>query len=246
MQLWADFHTHTVYSHGQGSVQENVQAAYKAGLRAVGITDHGPANLFGVGVRGLNMFARIRQDAQRAALATPGLQVLVGVEANVVGTNGQLDIPAWLQAELDIVLAGLHVLVRPQMYWPAAQLAGKNLLARAWQGGRKAALVANTDALVAAVYKNRIHIVTHPGYRLPVDTKELAKACAARNTAMEVNTSHPHNTTDYVRLVFEAGAKLVVNSDAHEPGRVGDLAAGQQLLKKADIPVCAVINACIK
>ncbi len=244
MQLFADFHTHTRHSHGTGTVLDNVRAARAAGLQMVGITDHGPANLFHVGVQGLHVFAQIKAEARRAESLVPAVKVLVGVEANVIGTDGRLDIPPELQEKLDIVQAGLHVLVRPHSWIDAAGLAGKNLLARWRPRFRRPALVANTDALVAAVYRNRIDIVTHPGYRLPIDTRELAKACAARGTALEINTSHPHTTVAYIRLAAAAGAWLVVGSDAHEPARVGDLAAGIRLLEEAGIPAAQVLNAC--
>jgi len=46
--LW-DLHTHTTYSHGTGSIEDNVRAAREAGLAAIGISDHGPDHkLYGV------------------------------------------------------------------------------------------------------------------------------------------------------------------------------------------------------
>lgn len=243
MQLYADFHTHTCYSHGEGTVLQNVQAAAAAGLTGVGITDHGPANLFRVGVENLGVFARIREEARQAERQVPGIKVLVGAEANIIGTDGTLDIPHALQQQLDIMLAGLHILVRPKSLGQAADIAGKNCLGRYWRRARLAALVANTDAVCAAVCHNRVDIVTHPGYRLPIDTKELARVCAATGTAMEVNTSHNHASVEYVRIVAAAGAPLVVSSDAHQPSRVGDLAAGLRLLELAGVDPAQVRNA---
>ena len=41
MELTADYHTHTPYSHGKNTVLENATAAKKLGLKEIGITDHG-------------------------------------------------------------------------------------------------------------------------------------------------------------------------------------------------------------
>ena len=50
IKLYADYHTHTVYSHGTGSIMDNVMAARKKGLTEIAITDHGISH-FAYGVR---------------------------------------------------------------------------------------------------------------------------------------------------------------------------------------------------
>ena len=45
MKLTADYHTHTPYSHGKGTVDENAARAKALGLKQLGITDHGFAQL---------------------------------------------------------------------------------------------------------------------------------------------------------------------------------------------------------
>ena len=44
-KLLYDHHTHTTFSHGKGSIEENVKEAIAKGLTSVGITDHGPGHL---------------------------------------------------------------------------------------------------------------------------------------------------------------------------------------------------------
>ena len=41
MNLNADYHTHTVFSHGKGDVIDNARAAAEKGLKELGIADHG-------------------------------------------------------------------------------------------------------------------------------------------------------------------------------------------------------------
>ncbi|MBF1138496.1 MAG: PHP domain-containing protein [[Eubacterium] sulci] len=40
-----DYHTHTTFSHGTGSIEDNVKVAISKGLKALAISDHGPGHL---------------------------------------------------------------------------------------------------------------------------------------------------------------------------------------------------------
>lgn len=241
--IHTDFHTHTVYSHGKGTVEANVRAARRKGLKGIGISDHGPANLFGVGVARLTTFERIRADVRLAALKYPDIRVYFGVEANVVSTEGHLDIPPAMQNEFDYILAGLHPMVRPLSLVQMGGLLWQNLRGRWDDASRKRARVRNTDALIQAVYRNRIHVVTHPGYRLPIDTRELARACADTGTALEINTGHDHITVEYIRIAAHEGARFVIGSDAHSPDRVGDFTRGLALAREAGLTPEHIVNA---
>lgn len=239
MYVHSDYHTHTRHSHGQGTVAQNAAAAAARGLRCVAISDHGPANLFGVGVADLHAFSLIRKEIEKVREVRPHIEVLLGVEANVVSTEGHLDIPSEMQGGFDVVLAGLHPWVRPLSLFQWGRLSYLNAHGR----GSRRALVANTDALVAAVYCNRIDVITHPGYRMPVDTRELARACVVRGTALEINTGHDHISIEYIRLAADEGAEFVIGSDAHSPERVGDFARGVELALRAGLTVDQIRNA---
>ena len=41
MVLFGDYHTHTKFSHGKGTVEENARTAREMGLKQIAITDHG-------------------------------------------------------------------------------------------------------------------------------------------------------------------------------------------------------------
>ena len=45
MEILADYHTHTVYSHGKGSIEDNVKVAISKGIKKIGISDHGYKNV---------------------------------------------------------------------------------------------------------------------------------------------------------------------------------------------------------
>jgi len=240
--IFADYHTHTRHSHGKGSVLENVRAAKRRGLSAVAVADHGPASLFGVGVEGLSAFDAIRREVLAAKKEYPGVEVLLGAEANVISEDGELDIPLELQERLDVVLVGLHPLVRWRPLVKGASLLAANVLG-AWTRDDRHARERNTRAIVNAVRYNRAHIVTHPGYRLPIDTRSLAKACAMTGCALEINAGHDHTTAEYIRVAKAEGAKFALGSDAHSPERVGDLKKAVDLALKAGLTPRDIVNA---
>ena len=89
MRLTADYHTHTVFSHGKGTIYENVKAAADANLKEIGITDHGFAHpAFGLTERKIPKMRALCDNAQ----SETGVKVLLGVESNITGINGVSDL----------------------------------------------------------------------------------------------------------------------------------------------------------
>ena len=244
MDGFADFHTHTVYSHGRGSVLDNALAARRRGLLQVGISDHGPASLLGVGIDGVDALRRLRDDIDGLQRSEGvGVQIFLGIEANVVDLKGTLDVPEEVLTRLDYVMVGLHVPVRPRRLADALRFAAVNGPARWLPAVGRRARFLNTEALIGAVNRYPVDVVTHPGWRLPIDTPALAAACAARGTALEVNASHHHGGVPYIRAAAAAGVDFVVGSDAHCPERVGDFRRAFALLKAAGVGWERVRNA---
>ncbi|NLK08020.1 MAG: PHP domain-containing protein [Firmicutes bacterium] len=237
----ADYHTHTYHSHGKGSVEDNVKAALNKGLEAIAITDHGPANLFGVGVKNLKTFELIRQELEACQVKYPAIRILLGVEANIISLGGTLDIPIDQLHEFDIILAGLHLLVYPDNLATALLFSG-NLVGRFWARLKNALREINTQAVIASLNRYPIDILTHPGLHVNIDTEAVGSACCQTHTYMEINTSHDHITPEYLKIAYDAGARFVIGSDAHSPHRVGDLISGVEFAKTAGVPLTAIHN----
>ncbi|NPV69621.1 MAG: PHP domain-containing protein [Firmicutes bacterium] len=233
-RVFADYHTHTRYSHGTGSVRDNVRAAVSMGLSEVGITDHGPAMLW-IGTK-RSRWGALLQDIEECQREFPQIKVLAGIEANVVSLDGRLDTPPEIDARLDIRLAGIHLQVLPPTLDDTLRLMVNNLtLARWTRAGSRRARVDNTKALVEAVYRNRIDLITHPGLKVNIDTAELARACVRKGTALEINASHTRSGPDYVRVAARQGAKFVLSSDAHDPRDVGRVERAAAIAEKAGL-----------
>lgn len=239
----ADYHTHTRHSHGTGSVLDNARAAARRGLEAVGIADHGPAMYPWLGVGSARTYDRIREEAADAARRT-GVKVITAAECNIIGPDGELDLSVRDLRKLDLVLAGLHLMVVPVTLAAGASLLLPNMGPWRWlRRVRERARATNTKALVEAVRRHPIDIVAHPGLMLPVDTPELARACAARGTRMEISSFHRGTDEAYVRAAARQGADFVLSSDAHSPARVGDLDAALRVARRAGLSPERVMNA---
>ena len=76
MILTGDYHTHTKYSHGKGTVLENACGAKEKGLKEIGISDHGFSHpAFGLTKRKLG---GLKTDCENATKQT-GVKVLRGI-----------------------------------------------------------------------------------------------------------------------------------------------------------------------
>jgi putative hydrolase len=241
MKLYTDFHTHTRYSHGKGSIKDNVAAAQRKGLAAVGISDHGPANLF-IGTK-LDDFKRMRDEIEELKPVFGGIQILLGCEANIISIDGEIDIPDHILKELDYCMVGFHPMIWPRRWRDIRYLTLDNILSRGLKFFKEKALQNNTDALIRAMENHKIHIITHPGYHLPIDTARLAAAAARFGTALEINAGHGYMTTAYVKIAQKQGAKFAIGSDAHRPEDVGNFDRGIEIAEQAGITASDIINA---
>lgn len=241
VRIIADLHTHTRYSHGKGTVLDNVTVALARGLQAVGITDHGPrsAPWIGASVRAL---AQMRQEVAQVDQRAIGIRVLAGAECNIISVRGDLDVPAHIRHDLDLVLAGLHPGVLPASGKDWLLLSGNNWVARFSSNLRRKARLINTQAVVEAVWNNEIDVITHPGYHLDIDTVELARVCAQRDTALEINARHGEMTVAFCRAAARQGVRFVINSDAHRAVEVGNQSRGIAVAVAAGLEPEQVLN----
>ena len=59
IEIQADLHTHSDLSDGKGTLEENVEAAYRQGLGCIACTEHGPRHMkAGISMRQLSELRR--------------------------------------------------------------------------------------------------------------------------------------------------------------------------------------------
>lgn len=242
MKIFADYHTHSIYSgDAKGTIEENVEAAKKKGLREIAITDHGPKHI-GYGVKKKNI-KKIRKEIDKLNRENPDIEVKFGLEANIIGTDGKIDVDEGMREELDILLAGFHFGSIPDKLIEGTKVQLYNILSPLLPSIERKSRVINTKSVVEALSKYDIDILTHPGAKASIDTREVARVAVKNDTALEINSSHGHLTVEYIKVAMKEGAKFAINSDAHTPEDIGNVEKGINRALQAGLSVDSIINA---
>ena len=224
----ADYHTHTRYSHGKGTPEQNVQAAIACGLRRVAISEHGPAHMF-FGVRGEKLRALRREVDDLARRYAGDIEVLMGMECNLTAF-GRCDAPKD-RSMFDVLLLGFHKGIMPldrcvaRCSMEALGLARPNP-------------VQTAKALLAAGETYHIDIFAHPSLYTAADIGTLATGARELGIALEINGARVTMRDDQLRTTKEKGAKLIIGSDAHTPQRVGDFSLALAAAERAGVLDC--------
>lgn len=242
MALLGDYHTHTVYSHkrhGKGTIEENVQAAVKKGLRQIAITEHG-FNQTSYGVK-REEIALQRAEIDEIKDRYP-IEILLGVEADIISLNGDLDITKEDYKKLDILLCGFHKLVKANRLRDKFGFIIKNTLSNIFHFTSKKQRERNTNAYISAMKKYDIDVITHLNHVCKVDVQKVAKVARETNTYIELNGKRLGMSDKEIMLAYKEGAKFIINSDAHSPKRVGECHKGLEAMLRLRIPESAVVN----
>lgn len=222
MQLIADLHVHTVASgHAYSTIEECAKAASTKGLKYIAICDHGPALLGGAS---LYYFWNLRVLPEEMC----GVRVLKGVEANIINSNGEIDLTEEVLKTLDIVCVGFH---------PVCDFESRSAKE-------------NTKTLLKAMENPFIDIIVHPGNPyFPVETDKLVEAAKKYRIYLEINNSSFFIRTgsydkcfEIAKSAFAAGIDITINSDAHISGSVGNFSEAVELAEKAGFTSERVLN----
>lgn len=241
MILTGDYHTHTPYSHGKNTVEENVARAKELGLMEIGISDHGFSHkTFGLSRRAVQAY----KAECKAAAEKYGINVLVGIESNIRGVNGAADLTEKDYENFDIYLCGTHMLVRYVTLRDSFVYGGKNILtAKLHAKPSKKQVERNTKAYINTIKNNPIDAITHLNYCCPSNAVEVAKAAADYGTYIELNSKKAHLTDEELcDIVAKTSARFIIDSDAHSASRVGDMKIVEEQLARISFPLDRIDN----
>ncbi len=241
MILTGDYHTHTPYSHGKNTVEENVAKAKALGLKEIGIADHGFSHItFGLSRKKVGAY---RAEC-KAATEKYDVNVLVGIESNIRGVDGKTDLTEKDYDNFDIFLCGNHIVVWYDKFSDFLTYGVGNFLSNKFRKtpGEKQ-IQRNTKAYINAVQKNPIDILTHLNFRCPANALEVAKCAADYGTYIELNSKKVHLTDEELsEIVAKTSARFVIDSDAHSASRVGDKLIVEEQLARIHFPLERIDN----
>lgn len=242
MALLTDYHTHTKFSrhgHGKGTIEDNVRSAYEKGLSQIAITDHGfNQKLYGVRRKDI---PTVKEDIENAKEMYP-IDVLLGVEANIISSNGDIDILPEDMENLDILLCGFHRLVKAPTRREQMKFVFKNIMCEIFHHTSRKQREKNTNAYINAMRKYDIDILTHLNHVCKVDVEKVARVAKETNTYIELNGKRLGMSDKEILKCLEIGCKFVINSDAHSPSRVGECHLGLEAALRLRIPDSAIAN----
>jgi putative hydrolase len=224
--LVGDCHSHSDWSDGGSDIRTMAVAAMALGHSYLVLTDHSPRLTVAHGLDAGRLRAQLDVVAGLNEELAP-FRILTGIEVDIL-EDGALDQDERLLAELDLVVASVHSKL-----------------------SMEAPLM--TRRMLAAVESPHVDILGHCTGRKLVgrgrkpsafDAERVFAACAAADTAVEIN-SRPERRDPPPELLgraVEAGCLFSIDTDAHAPGQLEWLWLGCEQAAEAEVPVERVVN----
>lgn len=225
-ELKGSLHNHSDWSDGRNTLTQIAEHALELGLAYWAITDHSKASFQANGLdvaRLRRQAAEIRALNEHWAAEDVEFRLLHGSEVDILKDG--LDFPDEVLAELEVVVASLHVPGRDE--------------------------ADNTRRLIRAAQNPYVHMLGHPSGRLllerkpyPVDLRAVIDACADTGTWIELNASPYRLDLDWRHWHYarQKGVKCVVNCDAHRLEHFGYLRLGAGLARKSGLESGEIVN----
>ncbi len=214
-----DMHVHSTYSDGAATVAENLIAGERVGLSALTCVDH---------VRSDTEWAPQFAEEVRGLARGAKLEVRSGLEAKILDTTGELDLPADTGGVDRIYAADHRVPLEDGPADPA-------VIRRALEEGDRdpaAVLDAIVTATANALSRRPNLVIAHLFSVLPkVGLEEssvnqdildgLARTAAERGAAIEVDERWCCPSVRTLRTFRSAGVPILLSTDSHSPETIG-------------------------
>lgn len=220
-----DPHIHSIASGhaGRNTITDLAKKAASVGLKAIGITDHGPATL---GSSRASYFRNLAYAPKKRC----GVDILYGVELNILDKNGTVDLDDEVLTGLDYAIISMH---QPNY--------------------KSGSVEENTFAYVNTMKHPRVKIIGHPeDVKFPVDFEALIVAAKHFGVAIEINNSSlspegyrgdvRENVRKMLLLCKKHECPVVLSSDSHGANCVGDFSHALELVRECEFPEGLILN----
>jgi len=225
-EVRGDLQMHTTASDGKGTIEEMAAAAEALGYQYIAITDHSKrVSMSGLDAKKLRAHWKAIDGWNAGGAGRERrLTILKSVELDIL-ENAKLDLPDDVLAEADYVVATIHY--------------GLN------QSERQL-----TERLLVAVEHPWVDAIGHPTGRVvnrrepyPLDFERVARAAAAAGCLLEINGSERMDLPDTMAAAAkQAGARLVLSTDAHHPSHLAHMRYAVDLARRAGLEARDVVN----
>lgn len=221
LNIIADTHSHTIAStHAYSTVMENASVAKERGLKAIAITDHGPAMPDAPHIWHFENLNNIARDID-------GVKIIYGIETNIIDYNGGLDVSNDLLKSMDWVIASLHR--------PACEPSN---------------IADVTNTYIEIAKNPYVDVIGHSGqecYKYDYEKvipifKEYGKLVEFNEGSTRVRKTSAKNCLEIAKLCKKYDVPVVVNSDAHFAYHIGDLTNTLKMLEEIDFPQKLIVN----
>ncbi|MDK2867235.1 MAG: putative hydrolase [Clostridiales bacterium] len=238
MRLKGDYHMHSKYSGDcKNEMEAVVKQAIEMGLSEIAITDHGPMHS-GYGIKA-SQYPKMRAEIDTLRQKYPQISILLGLEANLIGTDGEIDLTDTMQPLCDWLNVGYHF---GSNLGRDMGIHIRNFLSKFSKRIYERAKRDNTMAMVNAMRQHSIRMLTHPGAKGPIDIDTVARVAAETGTMLEINQSHGHLTTEEIKIAMQYDVVFVANSDAHRIERIGVVTDSIRRIVEAGLPAERIYN----
>jgi len=226
--LRGDLQMHSTWSDGAADILTMARGGIALGYEYILITDHSQSLGIANGLTPERVRAQRKEiDAvnQQLAKEQHAFRVLQGVEVEVK-SDGAIDLPDDVLAELDLVQASVHT----SLSQPRERI---------------------TERALTAIRNPHIDILGHPSGRLinereggDYDWEALFHAAAQYDVALEINADPARLDLDetHARRAVELGCHLSISTDAHHPDGLNQIIYGLSVARRAWVTPDVVIN----
>jgi DNA polymerase (family 10) len=224
-EIISELHTHSTWSDGKNTIQEMAQAAISRGYKVLAVTDHSVSLTIGNGLSIERLMAQKEEIETARQEFGDQLLILHGTELEIKA-DGTLDFSDEILANLDIVVASLHVSMRQ----PREKV---------------------TERMLTAIRNPHVDIIGHPTNRLipnragsDLDMDAVFEAAAEHGTALEINANPERLDLDdiHTHRAVEMGIPISINTDAHRLEQLDFITFGVDTARRGWVEKQHVIN----